>query len=81
MVGILGFVMIAPTIDSSAGADTADAVLATMAQPSFWGPLAFAMYLVMMVQSIFAHALGGPAAWVVRQDSLQGGTVISETFG
>ena len=81
VVGILGFVMIAPTLDSSAGADTADAVLATMAQPSFWGPLAFAMFLVMMVQSIFAHALGGPAAWVVRQDSLQGGTVISETFG
>ena len=80
-VGVLGFIMIAPTLDSSAGADTADAVLATMAQPSFWGPLGFAMYLVMMVQSIFAHALGGPAAWVVRQDSLQGGTMLSETFG
>jgi hypothetical protein len=81
VVGILGFVLIAPTLDSSAGAATADAVLATMAQPSFWGPLAFAMFMAMMVQSIFAHALGGPAAWVVRQDSLAGGTVISETFG
>lgn len=81
VVGVLGFAMIAPTIDSSAGADTADAVLATVAQPSFWGPMAFAMFLLMMVQSIFAHALGGPAAWVVRQDSLAGGTMLSETFG
>lgn len=81
VLGILGFILIAPTIDASAGAETADAVLTTIARPTFWGPMAFAAFLVMMVQSVFAHALGGPAAWVVRQDSLAGGTVLSETFG
>ncbi len=81
VLGLLGFILISPAIESSAGAETADAVLATMVQPAFWGPMAFAMFLVMIVQSILAHALGGPAAWVVRQDSLQGGTILSETFG
>lgn len=77
----LGFVLLAPTIDSSAGNETAGAVLAVMAQPVFWAPMSFFMLLVLMVFGIFAHALGGPAAWMVRQNSFQGGTAITETFG
>ena len=52
-----------------------------MAQPAFWGPMAFVMLFVLMVFGAFAHALGGPAAWVVRQETYQGGTAITETFG
>lgn len=77
----LAFVLVAPAIDSSAGDETANAVLSVVAQPAFWGPMAFVMLLVLMVFGAFAHALGGPAAWVVRQETYQGGTAITETFG
>jgi len=76
-----GFVLVAPAIDSSAGAQTADAILAVMAQPAFWVPMTFVMFLVLMVLAVFAHALGGPAAWMVRQNAFQGGTAITDTFG
>jgi ABC-type Fe3+ transport system permease subunit len=77
----LAFVLVAPAIDPSAGDETANAVLSVMAQPAFWGPMAFVMLLVQMAFGAFAHALGGPAAWMVRQEAYQGGTAITETFG
>ena len=77
----LAFVLVAPAIDSSAGDETANAVLSVMAQPAFWAPMAFVMLLVQLVFGAFAHALGGPAAWMVRQEAYQGGTAITETFG
>lgn len=76
----LAFMLVAPAIDSSADGDTAGAVLSVMSQPAFWGPMTFLMLLVLMVFGVFTHALGGPAAWMVRQNSYQGGTVITETF-
>ena len=77
----LAFVLVAPAIGSSAGDETANAVLSVMAQPAFWAPMAFVMLLVQLVFGAFAHALGGPAAWMVRQEAYQGGTAITETFG
>lgn len=77
----LAFVLVAPAIGSSAGDETANAVLSGMAQPAFWAPMAFVMLLVLMVFGAFAHALGGPAAWIVRQEAYQGGTAITDTFG
>lgn len=77
----LAFVLVAPAIGSSAGDETANAVLSGMAQSAFWAPMAFVMLLVLMVFGAFAHALGGPAAWIVRQEAYQGGTAITDTFG
>lgn len=77
----LAFVLVAPAIGSSAGDETANAVLSGMAQPAVWAPMAFVMLLVLMVFGAFAHALGGPAAWIVRQEAYQGGTAITDTFG
>jgi hypothetical protein len=77
----LAFVLVAPAIESSAGDETANAVLSVMAQPAFWAPMAFVLLLVQMVFGAFAHALGGPAAWMVRQEAYQGATAITETFG
>lgn len=77
----LAFVLVAPAIGSSAGDETANAVLSGMAQPGFWAPMAFVMLLVLMVFGAFAHALGGPAAWIVREEAYPGGTAITDTFG
>ncbi len=77
----VGYALVAPALESSAGSRTAEAVLAVMAQPAFWAPMTLVMLLVLMVFGVFAHALGGPAAWMVRQNSFQGGTAITETFG
>lgn len=77
----LAIALLAPALDASAGGDTADAVLAVMAQPVFWAPLSIAMFLVLMMQSVFSHALGGPAALIVRRRTAEGGLTLSDTFG
>jgi hypothetical protein len=77
---LLGILLLAPAIDSSAGSETAPAILATMSQPYFWAPVLLMMFLVLTIQSVFSHAMGGPAAFIVRQSTARSGTAISETF-
>lgn len=77
---LLAFVLLAPSIESSAGSGTGPAILAAMSQPYFWGPVSIVMFLILTIQSVFTHAMGGPAAFAVRQNMAQSGTAISETF-
>ena len=77
---LIGILLVAPAIESSSGSDTGPAVLAAMSQPFFWAPVSLLFFLMLMIQSLFAHAMGGPAAFIVRQSTAQSGTVISETF-
>jgi hypothetical protein len=77
---LLGVVLVSPAINSSSGSGTAPAVLAAISQPGFWAPISLALFLLLSLQSVIAHAMGGPAAFVVRQSTARSGTVISETF-
>ncbi len=81
IVALVAFALLAPAIDSSAGSETADAILSVAGQPSFWAPLSILMFLVLMMQSVFSHALGGPAALVVRRRTVEGGMTLTDTFG
>ena len=81
LVIFVGFALLAPAIDSSAGSETANAVLSVMGQPAFWAPISLLMFLVLMMQSVFSHALGGPAALVVRRRTVEGGMTLTDTFG
>ena len=81
LVIFVGFALLAPAIDSSAGSETANAVLSVMGAPSFWAPISLLMFLVLMMQSVFSHALGGPAALVVRRRTVEGGMTLTDTFG
>lgn len=80
LVIFVGFALLAPAIDSSAGSETANAVLSVMGTPSFWAPISLLMFLVLMMQSVFSHALGGPAALVVRRRTVEGGMTLTDTF-
>ncbi len=77
---VLGILLLLPALDASQGGDIAPAVLAAMSQPYFWVPVSLVMFLLLIIQSIFAHAMGGPAALAVRQSTAQGWTEISDTF-
>jgi hypothetical protein len=77
---LIGILLVAPAIESSSGRDTGPAILAAMSQPYFWAPVSLVFFLMLMMQSLFAHAMGGPAAFLVRQSTAQSGTAISETF-
>ncbi len=81
LVIFVGFALLAPAIDSSAGSETANAVLSVMGDPTFWAPISLLMFLVLMMQSVFSHALGGPAALVVRRRTVEGGMTLTDTFG
>lgn len=81
LVIFVGFALLAPAIDSSAGSETANAVLPVIGAPSFWAPISLLMFLVLMMQSVFSHALGGPAALVVRRRTVEGGMTLTDTFG
>ena len=78
---VVAFALLAPAIDSSAGGETANAVLSVMGGPGFWAPVSILMFLVLMMQSVFSHALGGPAALIVRRRTVEGGMTITDTFG
>lgn len=77
---LIGILLVAPAIESSSGSDTGPAILASMSQPYFWAPVSLVFFLMLMMQSLFAHAMGGPAAFLVRQSTAQSGTAISERF-
>lgn len=77
---ILGIVLLLPVLDARQGGDIVPTVLTAMSQPDFWAPVSLLMFLLLIIQSIFAHAMGGPAAFAVGQNTAQGRTEISDTF-
>jgi hypothetical protein len=81
--GVLIFIaiaLLAPVLGAGGGSVSADAVIAAMSQPGFWAPMAALMFPVLMMGSVFAHAVGGPAALAVGQSSEAGAAAINETF-
>lgn len=77
---IVAMVLLSPILGSGSGGRVADPVLAAMAQPGFWAPMLFVLFGVMMVFGVGAHAMGGPAAWIVRHQTAASGDGITETF-
>jgi hypothetical protein len=75
-----GMAILSPVLASGSGASAADAVLAVIGQPGFWGPMLFFLFLVLMMFGVGAHALGGPAAWIVRHQTRVSGSGITDTF-
>lgn len=75
---IMGIALLPPSLIDRGG--DADAISDAVRQPGFWMPLTLAFLPAAGLLSLFAHALGGPAAWVVRARTLSHGTALSETF-
>lgn len=63
---LFGYLMIAPQIDG--GSLSAEAALAVMASPGFWGPMMAASFGMLMIVGAAAHIFGGPAALAARTD-------------
>jgi hypothetical protein len=77
---LLAFVLLFPVIGTDPDAVTSGVILAEIAKPGFWGPMALAMFLVLLVFGVFTHALGGPPALLVRRRTDEGGMTITDTF-
>jgi hypothetical protein len=80
-LGAAGFGLVWPSIDGESGSALTEKILAAVAQPGFWGPMLFLLFLVMSVYGVFAHAFAGPGAWLVRQRASAHLSVIGDTFG
>lgn len=63
---LFGYLMIAPQIDG--GSLSAEAALAVMASPGFWGPIMAVSFGMLMIVGAAAHIFGGPAALAARTD-------------
>lgn len=72
--------LVYPVIEGTPSGQVGDAVLAAVGQPSFWAPMTLLLIPVLMIQSTLGHALGGPAALVVRRRTAQGGMTVTDTF-
>lgn len=66
LVFLIGYLMIAPQIDG--GSLSAEAALAVMASPGFWGPIMAVSFGMLMIVGAAAHIFGGPAALAARTD-------------
>jgi hypothetical protein len=77
---VLGIALILPALEARPGGDVVPVVLGAMSQVYFWVPVSLGMFLLLILQSVFAHAMGGPAAFAVRLSTAKGSTEISDTF-
>lgn len=75
---LVALALLAPAMEASPG--SADAVFAAMRQPRFWIPVALAMLPLGLIYGAFVHAMGGPAAWLVRHGSPGSASSVSQTF-
>ena len=72
------FALLRPEIEASPG--SAEAVFSAIQQPGFWIPVALIGLPLALLYGAFTHALGGPAAWLVRHGSPGGASSVSQTF-
>lgn len=75
---LFALALLSPVLAESTG--NSDAISEAIRQPGFWMPLSLSFLPVLGLMSLMAHAFGGPAAWIVRQQTARGGTAISDTF-
>lgn len=67
ILGAVAFAQLAPLMQDGAEPD-AGAVIQVLSQPSFWGPAALVFFIMSMLNGVFVHALGGPAALAAKND-------------
>lgn len=66
--GIAQLIMIPAMSGFSGSAESAEDIRALIFSPQFFIPLAIYLFIVMALQGILQHVVGGPAAFAVRHD-------------
>ncbi len=67
IIGGVALVQLLPLLEAGA-TPTPEQFVGVIVQPSFWGPAALVFFLMSMLNGVFVHALGGPAALAAKTD-------------
>lgn len=78
LIGV-GYALVQPALQGG-DMSVADAVTQAVRQPAFLGPMALITFGMMVAYGVFAHAFGGPAAALVKRETLLGNGAITGTF-
>jgi len=68
IAGIAQLLLVPTMVSFNATNQNTDQIAAVLTSPGFLVPLAFYLFIVLFVQGVLQHAVGGPAAFAVRHD-------------
>jgi len=68
IAGIAQLLLVPAMVSFNATSQSPDQVAAMLTSPGFLAALGFYLFIVLFVQGVLQHALGGPAAFAVRHD-------------
>jgi hypothetical protein len=68
IAGIAQLLLVPTMVSFNATNQNPDQIAAVLTSPGFLVPLGFYLFIVLFVQGVLQHAVGGPAAFAVRHD-------------